>query len=170
MTTKSPSDLHREALASQYPSMSFWRSTVSRVSCDIYTDVPQRSPASTTRLDVLISFIQFDAIASLTGCIPQIYLSLSLSPCQAQVQNRLISRRTPRGLQEHEEHLEKTVHENQTLCSYSSCLQNSSYVARRSLFCIFHVEMEWFLKPWRVSLRKYLCVYFISDHVRSRLH
>lgn len=55
--------------------MSFWRST-----CDIYTDVPQRSPASTTRLDVLISFIQFDAIASLTGCKPQIYLSLSLSP------------------------------------------------------------------------------------------
>lgn len=51
---------------------------VSRVSCDIYT-VPQWSPTSTTcwpfGLDVLINFIQFYAIASLTGCKPQIYLS-----------------------------------------------------------------------------------------------
>ncbi|KAL1278750.1 hypothetical protein QQF64_025423 [Cirrhinus molitorella] len=60
---ENPSDLHRKALSSQHPTN---RCFGSRVSCDIYTDVPQWPPSLNIIYHLFINFIQ--SYASLTGC------------------------------------------------------------------------------------------------------
>lgn len=99
---------------------------------------------------------------------------LPLSPCQAQVQNPPVPEPTPYGLATKNESSAHGVY------CYSPYLQNSSYVAPQSLFCIYRSCLpggngvkRWFCKAFDSFVSLYAC--FISNrdgqlwrHVRIR--
>ncbi len=130
MTTKSPSELHFKALASQYPSMSFSKPIVVplwAVFPVIFTLMCLKGlqyPRLVDHLGWMCSSTSFNFTLSPVWPVTNLR---STSHCvKHKCSTMPISIGTPYGLEEHEEHLEKTVHENQMHCSYSSDWQNSS--------------------------------------------
>ncbi len=122
MTTKSPSELHRKALASQYPSMSFSKPIV--VALWAVFPVIFTLCLSGLQHPQLVDHLGWMCSSTFATPLP-VWPVANLRSTSLTVSST-ISIHTPYGLEEHEEHLEKTVHENQRLCSYSSNLQNSS--------------------------------------------